>query len=70
MKRRHLISAIGRRALLLGKPWVHERDGKHEIWRCGRTRVVIPRHREVSEWTALEIMRDLQEELGEKWWRK
>jgi hypothetical protein len=54
---------------MVRKEWVHERTGKHEVWRCGSTVVSIPRHREISEWTAMQIFKDLETELGEKWWR-
>ena len=43
--------------------------GKHEIWVCGTTEVVIPRHREINEYTAEGIMKYLETELGEDWWR-
>jgi hypothetical protein len=42
----------------------------HEIWQCGSTRVVIPRHREISEGTALDVQRRPQEELGNEWWQR
>jgi len=43
--------------------------GRHEIWRCGATEVVILRHAEINELTALGIMRSLETELGGGWWR-
>lgn len=43
--------------------------GNHSIYRCGSQNVVIPRHREINELTARSIMRDLDDELGEDWWR-
>jgi mRNA interferase HicA len=43
--------------------------GSHSIYRCGSQNVVIPRHREINELTARAIMRDLDSELGEDWWR-
>ena len=47
------------------------REGRnHEIWICGQTKVAIPRHREVSQFTAEGIFRDLEVELGEGWWRR
>jgi hypothetical protein len=51
--------------------WSLVRQGAaHEIWQCGSTRVVIPRHREISEETALDVQRRLQEELGKEWWQR
>jgi hypothetical protein len=32
--------------------------------------VVIPRHREISEGTALDVRRRLQGELGMEWWQR
>ena len=43
--------------------------GSHSIYRCGGQNVVIPRHRDINEFTARGIMRDLDSELGEDWWR-
>jgi len=32
------------------------REGRNrEVWTIGRTRLVIPRHREINEWTAQAI---------------
>jgi hypothetical protein len=42
----------------------------HEIWRCGSTRVVIPRHRVINEGTAFDVQRKLEAELGEEWWQR
>ena len=51
--------------------WSLVRQGAaHETWQCGSTRVVIPRHREISEGTALDVQRRLQEELGKEWWQR
>ena len=33
----------------------------HEIWRIGSERIVIPRHREVNEFTAEGILRKARE---------
>lgn len=43
--------------------------GNHSIFRCGFRRFVVPRHREINEHTARCIMRDLDDELGEGWWK-
>ncbi len=42
----------------------------HEIWQCGFTRVVIPRHREINEGTASDVQGRLEAELGEEWWQR
>ncbi len=43
--------------------------GRHSIFQCGSTPIVIPRHSEINELTARGIMRDLDDELGEGWYR-
>ena len=51
--------------------WVLVRQGAdHEIWQCGSTRVVIPRHREINEGPAVDVQRRLETELGEEWWQR
>jgi mRNA interferase HicA len=47
------------------------REGsKHTIYRCGSQQIVVPRHREINEITALGIMVDLEDELGKGWWKR
>ena len=41
------------------------RQGKHEIWECGGCRFPVPRHREIIEFTAHNIIRDLRQHLQE-----
>ena len=70
MKRRALILRIqvaaSSRGVLFGKV----REGsRHEFWAVGDLRVAIPRHRDINEWTAEAIMRDLEPILGDGWWR-
>lgn len=70
MKRRELVKKIGQAAKAAGKSWVLVRDtGRHEIWDCDGMPIPIPRHAEINPWTAEGIMRDLEEKLGEDWWR-
>jgi mRNA interferase HicA len=65
-----LLRDIGRAAARQGVAWTLVRQGRrHEIWRCGATEVVIPRHAEINELTALGIKRSLENELGSGWWR-
>jgi hypothetical protein len=71
MKRQQLVRKIGETARAAGRTWVMVRQGgSHEWWRCGSTGVAIPRHREIPELTALAILRELQDELGQDWWRR
>lgn len=57
-----------------GVAWPHlgedTRGQTPRLWRCGSTKVTIPRHREINEYTAEAILKDLEGELDEGWWRK
>jgi hypothetical protein len=69
LKRAELLRRIARGAARRGVAVALVRQGgEHEVWQCGGTRVVIPRHREINELTALAIVRRLERELGEGWW--
>lgn len=71
MKRADAIRRIRRAAKAAGRSFLIHREGtNHEIWICGGTMVPIPRHREISEFTAEGIFRDLEAELGRAWWRQ
>jgi hypothetical protein len=53
-----------------GKVWTFERQaGAPEIWKCGSTVVVIPRHNEIKPPLVLGIFRRLESELGKDWWK-
>jgi hypothetical protein len=70
MKRRALIQRIRFAATARGVPCLLVREGsRHEFWDVGDVRVSIPRHRDINEWTAEAIMRDLEPILGKDWWR-
>ena len=70
MKRRELIGRLGDAARVGGRTWALVRQGsEHEVWRLEDRRITIPRHREINEVTAQAIMRALEAELGEGWWR-
>ncbi|KUL26322.1 type II toxin-antitoxin system HicA family toxin [Actinoplanes awajinensis] len=70
MKRIDLIKKIGAAAIVAGKDFSLLREGgSHSIFQCGDLTVVIPRHREINEITARGIMRDLDGQLGEGWWK-
>jgi predicted RNA binding protein YcfA (HicA-like mRNA interferase family) len=43
--------------------------GSHQMWTCGHTAVVIPKHTEVNELTARSIFKTLEAELGKEWWK-
>lgn len=70
MNRRDLVGTIARAAKEAGLRWQLLRDtGAHEIWSLDGQRLSIPRHREINEVTAREIMKDLEDKLGKDWWR-
>ncbi len=70
MKRQVLVERIRRAAQTHDLAWEKIREGgRHEIWQCGSTRISIPRHREINERTVEGIRKDLEEELGARWWR-
>jgi hypothetical protein len=71
MKRRALIHRIRTTAAAQGVRCELIREGsRHEFWQVGDLRVSIPRHRDINDWTAEAIMRDLEPILGMDWWRR
>ncbi len=71
MKRSELILRIRIEARGAGLAWELMRQGSaHEVWRLGGRQITIPRHREINEVTATAIMRQLETELGDGWWRR
>lgn len=71
MKRAVLLRTIARAANRMGAEWHLTRDrGDHEVWSLDGVLVVVPRHREVNEMTALRIFLDLEGRLGSRWWRR
>lgn len=70
MKRVDLIKKIAVAASAANKDFSLLREGgNHSIFRCGGQNVAIPRHSEISEITARGIMRGLDKQLGEGWWK-
>jgi hypothetical protein len=67
---RALVHRIRAASAALEVPCLLVRHGsRHEVWEVGGVRVSIPRHRDINEWTAEAIMRDLESILGNDWWR-
>lgn len=65
-----MLLTIGDAARGAGLPWQLLRQGAdHEVWGLDGLRVVIPRHRELNERTAIGILRRLEDKLGTGWWR-
>ncbi|MGD0085217.1 MAG: hypothetical protein ABSD78_18815 [Acidimicrobiales bacterium] len=73
MKRKDLLGLIRQAAKSAGLDWEMVQTsgrGNHEKWRLGtNVQVSIPRHREINEITATEILKATQEALGAGWWK-
>lgn len=70
MRRTDLLRRVARQSRAGNVDWQVVRQGRqHEIWRCGDTQISVPRHREINNYTAEAIMKDLEREFGEEWWR-
>jgi hypothetical protein len=71
VKRDELVRRIGNAAKAAGTEWHMVRhSGSHEVWSCGGVLVAIPRHREIAEGTAEDVMKRVEQALGERWWRR
>ncbi len=71
MKQDDLKRRVQRAAQANGMSWrLVRQGGRHEVWQCGRTKVTIPRHREINELTAQGIFETLEAELGRGWWKR
>lgn len=40
--------------------WLHRNGSRHDIWTNGKWKVQLPRHHEVSEGTANDIIKEAQ----------
>jgi hypothetical protein len=70
MKRRDLIKRIGTAAKAADLTWDILREGaNHTVYVLDQLRIPIPRHNEINEITALGIMKDCADKLGEDWWK-
>lgn len=70
MKRRDLLRKIAAASADAGADFGEVREGgNHTVYRCGSESVIVPRHNEINEITAKSIMKNLEAELGEGWWR-
>ena len=41
---------------------IARRGGRHDIWTQGEYELVVPRHREINEYTAMAILRTAERE--------
>ena len=46
------------------------RRGPHDVYVVDGQRVPIARHREINDYTAFKIMKDLEGKLGKEWWTR
>ena len=71
MKRRDLLGKIKKAAKGAGVSWgeLARKGSDHDVWELDGMPIPIPRHREINEYTAQGIMRDLEVKLGKDWWR-
>jgi hypothetical protein len=67
--RKFLLRLIDERAKSVNLSLLLTRDtGDHSIYIVGGERFAVPRHIEINEWTAMSIMKNLEDELGKGWW--
>lgn len=70
MHRRIPLKRIAAAAKGAGVGWELKREGaNHSIWQCGSLAIAIPRHAEIAEGTATAIFKELESELGRRWWK-
>jgi len=71
VNRTALIRRISREAQRRGIPFTSTGEGtRHELYKPGSTKIPIPRHTEIGQRTAEDILHECQDELGKGWWRK
>jgi hypothetical protein len=61
---------IYRKAEFKGISYVTLREGgRHSIVTIGNLSIPIPRHRDIGDLLAMQIMKEYEPALGERWWR-
>ena len=71
MKRRDLLKKISDAAKAGDLIFAPIRNkGDHEVFTLDGQRVIVPRHTEINEVTAREILKSLEDKLGKDWWKK
>jgi hypothetical protein len=69
VKRRVLLKLIYREASQKGISNVTLREGgRHSIVTLSNLRIPIPRHREIGDLLAMQIMKECEPVFGERWW--
>lgn len=70
MARRELIKKVTTAARKQGAEWILDREGaNHTVYTLNGLVVPVPRHREISHYTAEGIYRECEPELGKDWRR-
>lgn len=70
MKRRELLKMIYREASRKGVSNVTLREGgRHSIVTLSNLNIPIPRHREIGDLLAMQIMKECEPVFGGRWWR-
>ena len=70
VKRDEIERRIRREARRQGVRWTLDREGaRHSVFRLGNTVIPIPRHVEIGEGLARDILRECEVELGKNWWK-
>ncbi len=70
MKRRDLVRKIAAQAKQAGVDWSVKREGaNHTVYQLGDLTIPVPRHNEIGEKLAAEILKQCVPELGEAWWK-
>lgn len=66
MKRRDLLKCLRVIARAAGMELIFVREGiNHELWEMADVRLLIPRHREINEYTARAIIKRAEEVTGD-----
>lgn len=60
MKQKDLLRELHAIAARKGLRLEHVRSGKHAIYRLGDHTIPVPRHREINELTARQILKDAE----------
>lgn len=70
MKRRDLLRKISKAAKASDRELEFVREGgEHTLYVLNGQRVVVPRHGEINEITAVAIMKNLEDQFGREWWK-
>ncbi|HEX9342079.1 MAG TPA: hypothetical protein VF995_00505 [Actinomycetota bacterium] len=65
-----MLRIIRRAAIESGIDFTLKRQGRaHEVWLCGQTLLVVPRHRNLNQLTAQSIRKKLESEFAKDWWK-